>query len=249
MEQEQAKTHRRYREGRERYYDFQFAAEVRNSSVLNGEFQSGEIDDLIANKEKRLQLLQREWEGILAEQERAKQASYNKGGEYSEDDRTREKRMSLEARADVSKWEISELREAIEDEQREKERSEIPPCLPCGPEGVNSVPGSIGKGYVDGQFCRHLKNVGLVIVDKRSIFRGMSVVDYINHIAKPWLRASSEFKSVGIKPGEYSHWRGSRFVPWPEWPANVKYHLLDGKASVQANLQRTSESKLVRRKR
>lgn len=242
----------RYPRGREFYYDFAYSSEVRNSRVLNGEYEVGELEELLELKEKRMNLLEDELNLLVLPAEKlAKQTAFNKGTKYVEPDREREKRVTLEAKIDVCKLEMAKIEEAIEEAEEEKERHDKQPCLPRGPEGNNSVRGSTGSGYVDGQWAEHVGNAGLVIVDERSMYRGMLVIDYIEHIAKPWIRASYAYKDKVRKEGkdlEVNHGpgRGSRHVPWPEWPATVKNHLSNGQANGQTSTSK--KPKILRTK-
>lgn len=245
MDQEAKATRRRYREGTEYFYDFAFLSEVRNSRILNEDYQVGELDDLLEIKEKRLQMLEEELEDVDTVQKRSKQIAFNKGQTYVQDDRSREKKVTLEAKIDVVKWEMEAIKQAIEEAEKEKVKHDEQPCLPRGPEGCNQVRGTTGSGYVDGQWVEPVNGVP-VIVDERSRYRGMAVVDYIQQIARPWIIACSQYKAKCLKEGKEVHHgpgRGSHHVPWPEWPVNLKKHPY-GRASVQ----RTSTPKLIRTK-
>lgn len=228
MEQEIKQTHRRYKEGREFHYDYQFASGQHNSRILNENYEPGELEELVEIKEKRMQLLQDELDDVVKAQKLSKQTAFNKGSQWDESDRSREKRVTLEAQIDVARLEIDKLHEAIEEAEKEKEEEDVQPCLPRGIEGINQVRGTTGSGYYDGQKVEPINGLP-VIVDQRSPYHGISVLDLTEKIVKPWIRV---------------HGRGSR-LPLPEIPANVKNHLSNGKAS----LQRTSKPKLVRTKR
>lgn len=220
---------RRYSPGREFYYDLAFAAESRLSRVFNGPGNDlGSLQRLLKATEEGLQASEDNLSDLLEAQKQARQIAFNKGTKWKEDDRTREKRVKIEAMIDVHKWEVITLNEAIEEAESEKEEHDLPPCLPRGPEGLNQVRGSTGSGYVDGQWVEPVNGIPC-IVDERSRYRGMAVFDYTEYVSKPWKRACAQrtkhMRKQLLAEGKKEEQLKRRYAaPWPAWPEEVKNH-------------------------
>lgn len=228
MDQEN-KPIRRYPEGLEFYFDITYGTELIHSKVLNENYQVGELDGLLSGKQKRLQMLEDELEDHITAQKQSKQIEFNRGRKYVEDDRSREKRLTLEARIDVCKWENEHLKKAIEEAEQQEDKHEELPCMPRGPLGLNQVRGSTGTGFIDGQYCTPVDGM-IVISDQRSPYRGMAVMDYTAHISQPWKFAcrkhNKQRRKQLLESGVKEEQLKRRYsLPLPEWPANVKNYL------------------------
>lgn len=254
MDRQEPKLNRRYKPGQEFYYDYAYDSEINNSRVLNEDYQPGEMDGLLELKEKRLQVLELDLRNIIASQSLARQTAINKGTTWTEDDRSREKRVRIEAQIDVVRLEIEALEEAIEEAEKEKNRHDKLPVLPSGPMGLSQIRGSTGSGYLDGQWCELVNGIPVITDERPTPYRGMSAHDYLAHVAVPWIRASREYNAkrrkedlAAGKPGD-SLPRDYGY-PWPKWPANVKNHLSNGKDTEEAKkVQAIAQPRMIRRK-
>ncbi len=151
----------------------------------------------------------------------SRQTEFNRGSEFKESATQKESRLEKEALADHTENEIKELEERIKNiKEKEKDAQAI---LPDGPIGNRSINANSGSGFADGQIVKVNEEGIPAICDKRSIWDGMTIFDYLNRIAKPWQEANrkkylglvKEWDEKKVKEQDRKSPRQVR-VPWPD---------------------------------
>jgi len=226
----------RYNESEFSLYDANFRNLAKRSSILNPDETStpyGHLENLsqttlsllYEQKQVEAEELQVKLEEIREQDKYSRQAAINQGGHWKESHTRLENRLEQEANYDVRRSEVEAIDRRLKQFQKTEDER---PLLPHGPRGTRKINPQTGTGRIDEQRVEPNKQGIPAINEPTSQYHGVTVVDYVSKIAKPWLQACAKKYRELVEawdekevPEEERKSLKQVFVPWPSTPNGV----------------------------